>query len=285
MRVDGQLQVHEYRRGPGGTPLVLLHGFPLDRRMWDDVVDLLPGERTVLAVELPGFGASPRGEDVAEALGLDEEPALETAAAGVIEVLRARGLDRVVLAGLSMGGYVAMAVLEVAPELVAGLALLDTKSTADPPDAAANRHRIADAVEDEHRIDQVLGMRTGLLGESNRLARPDLAARLETWIRDQGPDAIAWAQRAMAARPDRTAALQGFAGHSVVVVGEEDELAPVEAARAMVEALSALGTSELVVVPRAGHMTTVEQPEAVAAALTGLVLRSEQDRPRSADES
>lgn len=273
MRVDGQLQVHEYRRGPGGTPLVLLHGFPLDRRMWDDVVDLLPGERTVLAVELPGFGASPRGEDVAEALGLDEEPALETAAAGVIEVLRARGLDRVVLAGLSMGGYVAMAVLEAAPELVAGLALVDTKSTADGPEAIANRLRIAAAVEDSERIDEVLGMRTALLGESNRVDRPDLVARLERWIRDQGPHAVAWAQRAMAARPDRTEVLQDFEGPSVVVVGEEDELSPVEAAQHMVDALSLAGSSELVRVPRAGHMTTIEAPEAVASALSSLALR------------
>jgi len=274
MIVDGQLVVHHYRTGTPGVPLVLLHGFPLDRRMWDDVVDLLPGERPVVAVELPGFGASPRGEDVAESLDLDLAPALETSAAGVIDALRAHGIDRAVVAGLSMGGYVAMAVLEAAPELVAGLALVDTKSTADSADAAANRLRIADAVEAEERVDQVLGLRTSLLGETNRVTRPDLAARLESWIRDQGPLAIAWAQRAMAARPDRTAVLREFTGPSVVVVGEEDELAPVAEARAMAEALSVDGSSELVVVPRAGHMTTIEQPEAVAVALSGLVLRS-----------
>lgn len=270
MRVDGQLEVHQYRPGATGTPLVLLHGFPLDHRMWDDVVDLLPGERPVLAVELPGFGSSPRGEDVADALGLDPAPSLETAAAGVIEALRAHGVERCVLAGLSMGGYVAMAVLEAAPELVAGLALVDTKATADAPEAIANRHRIADAVEDSERIDEVLGMRTGLLGASSRAARPDLVARLESWIRDQGPHAVAWAQRAMAARPDRTEVLRGFVGPSVVVVGDEDELSPVPAAQHMVEALSILGSSELVVVPRAGHMTTIEAPEAVAVALSRL---------------
>ncbi len=273
MIVDGQLVIHRYRTGASGVPLVLLHGFPLDRRMWDDVVDLIPGERPVLAVELPGFGTSPRGEDVAEALGLDPVPALETAAEGVVVALRAQGIDRAVVAGLSMGGYVAMAVLEAAPELVAGLALVDTKSTADPADAVANRLRIADAVEAEERVDQVLGLRTSLLGETNRVARPDLAARIESWIRDQGPHAVAWAQRAMAARPDRTEVLRGFAGPSVVVVGDEDEIAPVAAAKHMVEALSVRGSSELVVVPRAGHMTTIEQPEAVASALSGLVLR------------
>ena len=275
MRVDGQLEVHEYRPGATGIPLVLLHGFPLDRRMWDDVVSLLPGERRVVAVELPGFGASPRGEDVAEALGLDSAPALETFAAGVVAALRANGVDQAVVAGLSLGGYVAMAILEAAPELVAGLALVDTKSTADAPEAIANRLRIASAVESSQRVDEVLGMRTAILGETSRASRHDLVERLEGWIRAQGPHAIAWAQRAMAVRPDRTEALRRYAGPSVVVVGEEDELSPVPAARHMVDALTELGTSELVVVPRAGHMTTIEAPEAVASALSELVRRVE----------
>ena len=274
MRVDGQLQVHHYRPGATGTAIVLLHGFPLDRRMWDDVVDLVPGERPLVAVELPGFGSSPRGEDVAEALGLDAAPSLDTAAAGVVEALTAHGIERAVVAGLSMGGYVAMAVLERAPGLVAGLALVDTKSTADGPEAIANRHRVADAVEDSERVDEVLGLRTSLLGVTNRALRPGLAERLESWIRDQGPHGVAWAQRAMAARPDRTDVLRRFAGPSVVVVGEEDELTPVAAAQHLVDALSVRGSSELVVVPRAGHMTTIEAPEAVASALSQLAQRT-----------
>ena len=274
MRVDGQLEVHYYRPGATGLPLVLLHGFPLDRRMWDDVVDIIPGERPVLAVELPGFGASPRGQDVAEALGLDPAPSLETSAAGVVAALRPQGVERAVVVGLSMGGYVAMAVLETAPELVAGIALVDTKSSADGAEARANRHRIADEVERTHRIDEVLGMRTALLGPTQREARPDLAARLESWIRDQGPDAVAWAQRAMAARPDRTDVLRGFAGPSLVIVGEEDEITPLAEARTMVEALSTAGECELAVVPRAGHMTPIERPEPVASALSELARRS-----------
>lgn len=274
MRADGQLEVHENRPGTG-LPLVLLHGFPLDRRMWDDVVDLLPGDRPVLTVELPGLGRSPRGEDVAEALGTGPEPSLETSAAGVLGALRARGIDRAVIAGLSMGGYVAMAILEAAPDVVVGLALLDTRSGADASSARENRLRIADTVERTWTVDEVLDMRTALLGETSRQQRPDLVARLESWIRDQGPGGVAWSQRAMAARPDRTSVLRRFAGPSVVVVGEEDEITPPSAAEEMFDALSVRGESELVVVSRAGHMTTIERPEPVASALAELCLRAE----------
>lgn len=274
MRADGQLEVHEHRPGASGLPLVLLHGFPLDRRMWDDVVALLPGERPVLSVELPGLGRSPRGEDVAAALGLDARPALETAAAGVVAALGERGIERAVVAGLSMGGYVAMAVLEAAPGLVAGLALLDTRSGPDTAEARANRLRVADEVERSWSIEEVLDLSMSLLGATSRAQRPDLVARLESWLREQGPGGVAWSQRAMAARPDRTDVLRRFAGPSVVVVGEEDEITPPEAGAKMHAALSERGDSELVVVSGAGHMTPIERPEPVASALAELWLRA-----------
>ncbi len=281
MTTDGLLAVHTYRRASGTTtlPLVLLHGFPLDRRMWDDVVGLLPGDRPVLALDLPGLGASPSGEDVAEALGRAGEVSLEVAADAVASTLADLDVDSAVVAGLSMGGYVAMALAERHPDLVAGLALLDTKSTADAPQAVANRLRIADAVVAETSLEPVLGMRTTLLGETDRTLRPDLVARLEQWILDQGPAGVAWSQRAMAARPDRTGVLEAFPRPSVVVVGDEDELSPVDAAEHMDRALAldvddALRV-ELTVLPRVGHMSTIEAPEPVAIALSALSAKAD----------
>jgi len=279
MTTDGLLAVHTYRVGPiAQVPLVLLHGFPVDHRMWDDVVDLLLGTRTVIALDLPGLGGSPSGEDVADALRVSGEPSLrvsgepslDTSADAVAATLRAAGVRRAVVAGLSMGGYVAMALVERHPDLVAGLGLLDTKSTADDDAARANRQRVADTVLADDHLEAVLGMRRALLGETSRELRPDLAERLERWIRDQGPAGVAWSQRAMAARPDRTAVLAGFAGPALVLVGAEDEATPLAAARHLEAALPA---AELVVVAAAGHMSTIENPEPVAAALDALALR------------
>ena len=273
MTTDGIPRLHTLRRGsPGTLPLVLLHGFPLDHRMWLDVTDLIAGDRTVLAPDLPGFGTSPSGPDVAETVGADPSvPSVDVMGDGVVAALRHAGIERAAVAGLSMGGYVAMSVLARHAELVAGLGLLDTKVTADDDAARATRLEVADKVVAEQRVDAVLGMRTSLLGATNRVARPDLVERIEGWIADQGPQAVAWAQRAMAARPDRSAVLAAYTGPAVVIVGDEDEVAPVSAARQMADLLADV---ELVVVPKAGHMTGNESPEPVASALARLLRRA-----------
>lgn len=278
MTTDGMLALHTLRRGVSGRmPLVLLHGFPVDHRMWLDVTDLLPGERTVLAPDLPGFGASPSGRDVAEATGADPEvPSIDVMGDSVAATLRAAGVTRAAVAGLSMGGYVALSLLERHPDLLAGIGLIDTKSTADDDAARAKRYEVADTVVAENRVEAVLGMRTSLLGATNRVARPDLADLIEGWIRDQGPDGVAWAQRAMATRPDRTALLPEFAGPALVVVGEEDELSPVALARRMA---SLLPDSDLMIVPRSGHMTSIESPQPVATGLSRLLHRAELAEP------
>lgn len=257
---DAAVVLHDLRSG-SGLPLVLLHAFPLDARMWTDVAALLPGDVPVLAADLPGLGAA-AGAPL-------PEPSLEAAADAVARALRSAGHDRAVVAGLSMGGYVTLALAERHPALVAGLGLLDTKSTADPDDARANRLRVASVVEAAGTVDEVLPMATALLGAASR-EHPELVARLEAWIGAQAPAGVAWSQRAMAARPDRTAVLAGYRGPALVLVGEEDQPTPVSAARAMADALGI----QPVVVPAAGHLTAVEAPSAVATALGDLVRRA-----------
>ncbi|WP_282946370.1 alpha/beta fold hydrolase [Cellulomonas endometrii] len=252
--------LHALRPGTG-VPLVLLHAFPLDARMWADVAALLPAGLPVLAPDLPGLGA-------AQGVPLPE-PALEASADAVAAALAQAGHHRAVVAGLSMGGYVALALAERHPEVVAGLGLLDTKSTADTEEARANRLRVAGVVEDAGSVDEVLPMATGLLGAASR-ERPELVGRLEAWIGAQPPAGVAWSQRAMAARPDRTAVLEGFAGPGLVLVGEEDVPTPVAEAQRMADALGV----QPVVVPDAGHLTAVEAPTRVAAALGDLVTRA-----------
>ncbi len=242
------------------TPVVLLHGFPLDHRMWTDVAAELGDDRRVLVPDLPAAAAE-----------LDEVgPTLDDAADRVADAVRGAGVERAVVAGLSMGGYVALALLERHPDLVAGLALVDTKSTADAPDARAKRLAVAAQVEASGSVDAVRGMAGTVLGETTRTAHPDVVARVAAWIDEQPPARVAWSQRAMAARTDRTEVLRRFTGPVVVVVGDEDEVTGVEAARDLAKVA---GGAPLVVVPRAGHLTAVEDPGTVATALVELARR------------
>jgi pimeloyl-ACP methyl ester carboxylesterase len=262
------MTLHTFREGDagGGLPLVLVHGFPLDHRMWLAAAAALPGEHPVLAVDLPG---TPGHDHPLPA------PSIDACADDVADALAQAGVARAVVVGMSMGGYVALALAERHPELVAALGLVDTKSTADTPAAHANRLRIADEAEAAGSVAPVRPMSTSLLGETTRSARPALSDQVAAWIEDQSPEGVAWAQRAMAARPDRTDVLRAFDGPVVVVVGDEDDLTPLAAAEHMV---ASTPQARLVVVPHAGHLAAFEQPDAVAAALADLTQRADTAR-------
>ena len=248
----------------GTLPLVLLHAFPLDSRMWDAAGALVPGPRAVFAVDLPG---SP-----GHAEALPAEPSLDASADLVAAALADAGITRAVVVGLSMGGYTALALLERHPALVAGLGLVDTKAVADAPEAAANRLARAARLEESGTVDEVLPDADTLLGETSRAARPDVRELVLGWIREQAPAGLAWSQRAMAARPDRTAVLHAFTDPVTVVVGDEDTVTPVAVAEQLA---SAANGAPLVVVRGAGHLSAVEDPAAVAAALADLAQRAD----------
>lgn len=268
-QTGGGLAFNRVRTG-AGVPLVLVHAFPVDSRMWDGVIEHLPQDLSIYTVDLPGMGSSPAPDDVARGTGFDPVPALELAARALADLVSSEGVDRAVFVGLSMGGYVVLALLENNPELVAGIGLFDTKTTADPEDGRLNRLRIADQVEHDGDVGAVLPMATTVVGPSTRAGSPQIVDRLRDWIGDQSPAGVAWAQRAMAARPDRGAVLSRFDGPVSVLVGEEDELSPVEGSRLMAQS-ARNGSFE--VIPAVGHMTAVEAPAQVARAITALLSR------------
>lgn len=249
-------------QGDDVAPLVLLHGFPFTSAMWEEVVELLSEQNVpTIAIDAPGFGASPVP---------DGEPSLDDAADGVVATLDELGIGRAVVAGLSMGGYIALALAARHSSRVAGLALVDTKASADPDAARANRLRIAAETEQTNAPDAVAGMWEVLLGEVTKEDEYDVVARLQGWLADAPVAGIVWAQRAMAARPSRFEVLEDLQVPGLVVRGSDDVLATQEDAEAMARAIAANdGDAELVVIPGAGHMTAIEDPEALALALAG----------------
>jgi pimeloyl-ACP methyl ester carboxylesterase len=239
-----------------GTPLVLLHAFPLDGRMWAPQVEALAGSYQLIVPDLRGFGAA-RDQAVPEA-GMD------LLADDVARLLDDRGLDRVVLGGLSLGGYVALAFMRRHAERVSGLVLLDTKATGDGEQARDDRLKMAERVLAEGNGFVPEAMLPRLLGQTSREHRPELVAKVAALIREQPPEAIAGAQRGMAARADTTDLLASIAVPTLVVTGEEDTVAGPEVGR---ELAAAVPGARFLLVEEAGHLSNLEQPEIVNEAL------------------
>jgi pimeloyl-ACP methyl ester carboxylesterase len=243
-------------------PLVLLHAFPVDSRMWDPLRAALGGDVEVLTPDQRGFGRAPAASGT---------PDLDAVAADVSDLLDDRGIDRAVIGGCSMGGYVAMALLRRAPERVAGLLLVDTRHDADDEARAATRLTMAARADDEGTAWLADVIVPALLAAGTPDASPELAGRLRAMISAQSPAGVAWAQRAMAARPDSTEVLRAFDGPALVLVGERDAICPPELARGMTELLAA---GELVELPGCGHLTPLEAPAESADAITDWLSRS-----------
>lgn len=237
-------------------PLVLLHAFPLSSAMWSAQRRALDADGLVVTPDLRGFGRSPRGPDA---------PSLDVMADDVAALLDRLGLDRVVLGGLSMGGYVAMAFLRRHAGRVSALVLADTKAGADPAPAREKRERIAARLQAERSTDALVEeVLPTLLGPTTVRDRSDVVARVGELVRAADPDAAAWAQRAMAARPESYDTLRAADVPALVVRGAEDELSPAQDVEAMV---TALPQGRLVELPGAGHLSAVEDAPAFTAAL------------------
>jgi pimeloyl-ACP methyl ester carboxylesterase len=248
------------RESGSGVPLVLLHAFPLNSAMWLAQREGLADVCRVITPDFRGFGGSP--------LGIDE-PTVDVFADDIARMLDARDLDRVVLAGLSMGGYVAMAFVRRHADRLAGLVLADTKASADADPARQNRLRIADELsanpDSSVLLEEVL---PNLLGPTTMEKRPLIYGRVKALVQQTPAVAAAWAQRAMAARPDSLGVLESVRVPSLVIVGEEDALSTADDAKAMVAAMS---SAELVTISGSGHLTAVEMPDVFNLAMRSFV--------------
>jgi pimeloyl-ACP methyl ester carboxylesterase len=246
-----------------GRPVVLLHAFPLNASMWAPQRESIasPSWR-VLCLDQRGFGGS--------VLPAGDEPSLDLVADDIASMLDAKRIDEpVVLGGLSMGGYAAMAFLRRYRDRVAALVLADTKASADPPAVAANRERIATEVlaagSSAQLADELLPT---LLGATSRARRPLVVGRVKALVESAPPAAVAWAQRAMAARPDSFADLRTVGVPTLILVGAEDELSPLADAKAMADATPG---STFVEIAAAGHLSAIEAPDDFNAALLGFL--------------
>ena len=248
-----------------GTPLVLVHGFPFAAESWSGEADALSTKMRVIAPSMRGFGATPPSE-----LG---ELSMDTMADDVAAILDGLGVtERVVVGGLSMGGYVAMAFARRHPRRLRALILADTRAEPDSVEARANRDRGIARVEGGELEGWVTDLLPVLLAPETRAARSELVGRVRAMAMRAAPSSVSAMLRALRDRPDARPELASISVPALMIVGAEDALTPVTASRAMVEAMPA-GRASLEILPRAGHLSNLEAPAAFQAAVAAFVAR------------
>ncbi|MFQ5709935.1 MAG: alpha/beta fold hydrolase [bacterium] len=246
-----------------GVPVLLLHAFPLNRSMWQAQANALSRQFRVITPDFRGFGDSERS---------DEPYTMELLADDICALLKHLSVDQIILGGLSMGGYVAFAFYLKYPEMVQRLILADTRAEADTEDGKANRRAVAELARKRGAAVIAELMTPKLLGATTRQEKPEVVKRVKEMIAACAPTAIANAQIGMSLRPDSTSTLKAITCPTLILVGEEDLLTTVEMAKNM---HSKIKDSVLQVVPKAGHLSNLEQPESFNAHLVDFL----QDQP------
>ena len=238
-----------YERRGTGSPLVLIHGYPLDHHLWDEVVPLLQDTFDLVLPDLRGFG---------ESSTIDSFYAMEDFASDIAALLDHLEIQKTAIAGHSMGGYVALAFARLYPERVTGLGLVSTQVLADAPDRKEGRYKSAAEVADKG-IASVVETMTPKFSSN-----PKLQKFARESMERQEPAAYIGALKAMAERVDSTPLLSSLTVPVVIVHGDADSLIPIDRAR---EVKAALPNAHLVEINGAGHMPMMEATEKTAEAL------------------
>jgi pimeloyl-ACP methyl ester carboxylesterase len=253
----------EYDATGQGKPVVLLHAFPLSRAMWRPQVEALQGECRLVVPDLRGFGGT------GPFTGAPSVEAMADDVAALLEALAVR--KPVVLGGLSMGGYVALAFARRHPTRLRALVLADTRAEPDTPEGKANRNQTIAFAQTHSAAEVIEQMLPKLLGEETRRMRPEVGEEVRQIAAAQSPAAIVAALQALRDRPDARPGLGVVRVPALVVVGGDDTLTPPAVAQALANGIPG---AHLVTIGAAGHLSNLEQPaafnDAVRSFLRGL---------------
>lgn len=247
--------IHYTEAGGAGAPAVILvHGFPLDGRVWGDVAAMLATRFRVVVPDLPGFGQS-----------LQEGPyTMATMAGSLVALADHLKLDRFAAAGLSMGGYVLQALVRSHPNRLSALSLVDTRANADDEKGRAGRDAMAKLARETGPAAVAEKMMPNMLHTAAYEADPAVADRLRDMILDQPAETLALASEAMRDRPAFFDLLPTLPCPLQVIVGDDDRIAPLDVAK---DIAAKAKNARLDVIKKAGHMAPLERPEAVAEAI------------------
>jgi len=247
-------QTISYREQGRGTPLVLVHGFPLDNRIWDSQLASLSDKFRVIAPDLPGFGQSKSTKPFT----------MQSLADDLHSLLSQTSALPCILAGLSMGGYMTFAYAAKYAKDLKALILVDTKADADTPDGKAGRDKMIQTARTSGSPAIAAAMMPKMLSPDSQQNRPQLVQQLKTIMESCPALTIEHALAAMRDRADSRPLLPSINIPTLILVGDQDPITPPAVAETMNKEIK---NSKLITIKSAAHLTSMEQPEQVNQAL------------------
>ena len=244
-----------------GLPVIFLHAFPLNRTMWDgEMVALLDEQRyRLVSLDWRGFGES----DI-----VGEITTMDILAGDVVALMDHLGIEKAVLCGLSLGGYVAFACLRQYAPRIAGLILADTRPAADTPERQANREEVARLAETSGTAAIANLQLPRLISDYTREHDPLVETRIRQMINAATVPGIAATSRGMALRADASDLLASISCPTLVITGEQDAVIPPSEAQAYA---TSIPDAQFVTIPNAGHLSNLEQPDMFLATISSFL--------------
>lgn len=243
-----------------GKPVILLHAFPLNRQMWRPQIEPLVAEGCRLILpDLRGFGESHSFSDI---------HTMEELAQDISDLMDAIKIDRAIIGGLSMGGYVAFKMLKICPEKFAAAVFCDTHPGADSDEKRESRFDMIEKIEKEGADVLIEEMLPNLFSQYTMENKKDLVSEIEQMFRAVNPQAAIAALRGMAGRKDNSDLLNNVSIPMCLIYGEEDDQLFLTAAEKIASFAS---NREFTRIPNAGHYSNLEQPEDFNRALVGFI--------------
>jgi 3-oxoadipate enol-lactonase len=240
-----------------GWPVMLLHAFPLTPDMWRPQLERVPDGWRFIVPDLRTFGT--RGSSA---------PSMTDYAGGVSALLDALELDRAIIGGLSMGGYITFELFRRAPERFTGILLADTRAQADTPEGRQARRKLSELVRTKGPAAVADQMLPKLLSETTLRRRGHVVAQVRQLIESSDVAEIDAAIHALMTRPDSTPDLARISLPTLVLVGEEDSITPISDAELLQQQIP---RSQLVILPGAAHLSNLEAPDEFSTALTNFL--------------
>lgn len=238
-----------YDEAGKGIPLLFIHGWPHNRALWAAQLSGLGTQARCLAPDLRGFGDS----------SVEGPYSVDQYADDVAAFLTCVGVDRAVVCGLSMGGYVAFSLLRRHRSRIRALILTSTRATADTDDGRQKRLRLIEFAESRGIEALAAAQLAPMVGETTFSSRPDIVESLRQLMAGAPAEGVIGGQRAMAERPDSSDLLDAIDFPTLIVSGDEDTITPPEELRALARAIP---NSKLQVIPTSGHVCAYEKPAA-----------------------